>query len=73
MSSSNETQRDLLNEVKEAFSQLGLQQKFTFLTTETVNTAVEALYTAFDVVCEECTELFNTTPEETAEDIRSEE
>lgn len=73
MGSSNETQRDLLNEVKEAFSQLGLQQKFTFLTTETVNTAVEALYTAFDVVCEECTEFFNNATEETAEDIRSEE
>ena len=61
MDTAQDTDRDQFTEAKEAFSELGLDQKATFLVTQAMNTAVEAVSTLMDVVAEECTELFGTS------------
>ena len=73
MDTTQENNRDLFAEVKDAFSCLELDQKATFLITESVNTAVEAVSTLVDVVAKECTQLFSTdTAKETAESEKTE-
>ncbi len=60
MDTAQDTDRNQFAEAKEAFSELELDQKATFLVTQAMNTAVEAVSTLVDVVAEECTELFST-------------
>jgi len=59
MDTAQETDRDLFADVKDAFDRLALDQKASFLITESVNTAVEAVSTLVDTVAHECTEFFN--------------
>ncbi len=60
MDTAKDTDRNQFAEAKEAFRELELDQKATFLVTQAMNTAVEAVSTLVDVVAEECTELFST-------------
>ena len=62
MDTAQDTDRNQFAEAKEAFSELELDQKATFLVTQAMNTAVEAVSTLVDVVAEECTELFSSGP-----------
>ncbi len=58
MDTTQDTDRDPFAEATDAFSGLELDQKATFLITQAVNTAVEAVSALMDVVDGECTELF---------------
>ena len=65
MDTTQETDRDLFGEVKNAFDRLKLDQKASFLITESMNTAVEAVSTLVDSVTQECTEFFSSASQET--------
>ena len=60
MANEKEPDRDLFTEVKEAFSRLELDQKATFLVTESVNTAVEAVSALADAVTRDFAQCFDT-------------
>ncbi len=79
MDTAQDTDRDPFTEANDAFSGLELDQKATFLVTQAVNTAVEAVSTLMDAVAGECTEFFgvqaavseeekDTSGDESAED-----
>ncbi len=60
MATAKDSDHDLFAQVQEAFSRLQLDQKASFLITETANTALEAVSSLIHTVSNECTELFNT-------------
>ncbi len=75
MATTQDTDHDLFAQVQETFSRLQLDQKASFLITETANTALEAVSMLIHTVSNECTELFNTaaTVEEEPDDTGSNE
>ncbi len=72
MSDNQDPVNDPFTQAREAFTQLGLDQKAAFLAQETVNTAVGAVRCLVDVISAECADLFDSSPDAAEESAEAE-
>lgn len=72
MSDHQDPVNDPFAQAREAFDQLGLEQKAAFLAQETINTAVSAVRSLADAVSAECADLFDGSQKTTEDSSETE-